>query len=113
MKKVLGPKWKEDVIECRPSDLLKPMWDKCKSEIKEHDDIKINDENVMIYALYPQVGLRFLQKKAKAEFISEELPLPINHDLTRAMVKQSFPEYEKIWLEKDPPEKRSGSAQIH
>jgi pyruvate carboxylase subunit B len=35
MKKVLGPKWKDEVIDCRPSDLIKPMWDIKKSELKE------------------------------------------------------------------------------
>ncbi|ENO11974.1 pyruvate carboxylase subunit B [Thermoplasmatales archaeon SCGC AB-539-C06] len=32
MKKILGSKWKDEVIDCRPSDLLKPMWEKRKSE---------------------------------------------------------------------------------
>lgn len=111
MKKVLGPKWKDEVIDCRPSDLLKPMWDKRKSELKEHD-VEITDENIMTYALYPQVGLKFLEGKAKAEFTSDELPLPIDHKLTRGMVKQSFPEVKNIWIETEPPENRSGSAQI-
>jgi pyruvate carboxylase subunit B len=111
MKKILGPKWKEDVIDCRPSDLLELMWDKRKSELKEYD-VKISDENIMTYALYPQVGLKFLQGKIKEEFKSDELPLPIDHDLTRGMVKQSFPEYKKIWIEKEPPENRSYQTQI-
>ncbi|MCK4347676.1 MAG: hypothetical protein KAW47_03580, partial [Thermoplasmatales archaeon] len=111
MKKVLGSKWKDEVIDCRPSDLLKPMWDKRKSELKEHD-VEITDENIMTYALYPQVGLKFLEGKAKAEFTSDELPLPIDHDLTRGMVKQSFPEFKNIWIETEPPESRSGPAQI-
>jgi pyruvate carboxylase subunit B len=112
LKKVLGPKWKDEVIDCRPSDLLKPMWDKCKSELKEHDGIEINDENVMTYLLYPQVGLKFLKGQNKPEFKSDELPLPINHNLTRAMVKQSFPEHKQIWIENKPPEQRSGPSKI-
>jgi len=111
MKKVLGPKWKDEVIDCRPSDLLKPMWEKRKSELKEHD-VKMTEENIMIYTLFPQVGLKFLKGQAKPEFTSERLPLPIDHDLTRAMVKQSFPEVKKIWLETIPPDQRSGPAQI-
>lgn len=112
MKKVLGSKWKDEVIDCRPADLLKPMWDKRKSELKEHGDIKITDENIMTYTIYPQVGLKFLKGKAQAEFTSEKLPLPIDHKLTRAMVKQSFPEIKDVWLETVPPEERSGPAQI-
>lgn len=112
MKKVLGPNWKDEVIECRPSDLLEPMWEKRKSELKEHPDIELTDENIMTYTIYPQVGLKFLKGQAQAEFTSEELPLPFDHKLTRAMVKQSFPELKDIWLETEPPEKRAGPAQI-
>ncbi len=112
LKKVLGPKWKDEIIDCRPSDLLKPMWSQRKSELKEHSDVKLNDENIMTYCIYPQVGLKFLKGQAQAEFTSEQLPLPIDHSLTRAMVKQSFPEVNQIWLETVPPNERSGPAQI-
>ncbi len=114
MKRVLGPKWKDEVIDCRPSDLLKPMWDKKKKELEEMDGgayIK-KEEDIMTYILYPQVGLRFLKGEARAEFTSEQLPLPIDHKLTRAMVKQSFPEVKQLWLETTPPDQRAGPAQI-
>ena len=111
MKKILGPKWKDEVIDCRPSDLLEPLWEKSKSELKEHG-IEMTDENIMTYTLYPQVGLKFLKGQAVAEFTSEKLPLPIDHLLTRAMVKQSFPELKQIWLESTPPDQRAGPAQI-
>ena len=113
LRRVLGPKWKEEIIECRPSDLLKPMWSQRKSELKEHSDVKLTDENIMTYCIYPQVGLKFLKGHAKAEFTSEQLPLPIDHPLTRIMVKQSFPEVKELWLETIPPEERGGGpAQI-
>jgi pyruvate carboxylase subunit B len=112
MKLVLGPKWKDEVIDCRPADLLEPMWEKRKSELKEHSDVKFTEENVMTYAIYPQVGLKFLKGQAQAEFTSDELPLPLDHKLTRGMVKQSFPDVKDIWLETVPPEERSGPAQI-
>jgi len=70
------------------------------------------EEDVMTYILYPQVGLKFLKGQAVAEFTSDILPLPIDHQFTRAMVKQSFPEVKQLWLETLPPEKRGGSAQI-
>lgn len=111
MKTVLGPQWKDEVIDCRPSDLLEPMWEKRKSELKEHG-VKMTDENVMTYTIYPQVGLKFLKGEAVAEFYSDELPLPIDHVLTRGMVRQSFPELKQIWLETEPPENRAGPAQI-
>jgi pyruvate carboxylase subunit B len=112
MKIVLGKNWKNEVIDCRPADLLEPMWKKRKQELKEYGDVEITDENVMTYAIYPQVGLKFLRGKSTAEFTSDELPLPIDHKLTRGMVKQSFPEFNDIYLETEPPEKRSGPAKI-
>jgi pyruvate carboxylase subunit B len=114
MKKVLGPKWKEEVIDCRPSDLLEPLWDQKKKELKEIDGGSLikKEEDVMTYILYPQVGLKFLKGQAVAEFTSDILPLPIDHQFTRAMVKQSFPEVKQLWLETLPPEKRGGSTQI-
>jgi pyruvate carboxylase subunit B len=114
MKKVLGPKWKEEVIDCRPSDLLEPLWDQKKKELKEIDGGSLikKEEDVMTYILYPQVGLKFLKGQAVAEFTSDILPLPIDHQFTRAMVKQSFPEVKQLWLETQPPEKRGGPVQI-
>jgi pyruvate carboxylase subunit B len=109
---VLGPKWKDEIIDCRPSDLLKPMWSQRMSELKEHSEVKLTDENIMTYCIYQQVGLKFLKGQAQAEFTSEQLPLPIDHPLTRGMVKQSFPEAKQIWIETVPPEERRGPAQI-
>ena len=66
----------------------------------------------MIYTLFPQVGLKFLKGQAKPEFVSDKLPLPVDHELNRGMVKQSFPEIKQLWLETVPPDQRSGPAQI-
>lgn len=114
MKKVLGPKWKEEIIECRPSDLLEPLWDQKKKELQEMDGGSLvkKEEDVLTYILYPQVGLKFLKGQAVAEFTSDMLPLPLDHHFTRAMVKQSFPEVKQLWLETQPPEKRVGHVQI-
>jgi pyruvate carboxylase subunit B len=114
MKKILGPKWNEEVIDTRPSDLLEPLWDQKKKELQEIDGGALikKEEDIMTYILYPQVGLKFLKGQAIAEFTSDVLPLPIDHQLTRAMVKQSFPEVKQLWLETLPPEKRAGPAQI-
>jgi len=114
MKKILGPKWKEEIIDCRPSDLIKPIWDIKKKELQEIDGGSLikKEEDIMTYILFPQVGLNFLKGKIKPEFKSNQLPLPVNHDLMRSMVKQSFPEHKNIWIETEPPEKRLGPAQI-
>jgi pyruvate carboxylase subunit B len=99
-EKVLGKNWKDEIIDCRPADLLEPMWDKRKDELeakeKEMDKKLINkEEDIMTYAIYPQVGLKFLAGEAIPEFTSDELPLPITHPLTQSMVKAQFPEISK------------------
>lgn len=114
LKLVLGPNWKDEIIDCRPSDLIGPQWDMRKKELEEIDGGALisKEEDIMTYALYPRVGLKFLQGKSPAEFTSDELPLPIDHNLTRAMVKASFPEHKNIYLETQPPEERVGPSQI-
>ncbi|MCK4717286.1 MAG: pyruvate carboxylase subunit B, partial [Thermoplasmata archaeon] len=78
MELVLGPNWKDEISDCRPADLIEPMWEKRKSELKEHG-VEMTDENVMTYAIYPQVGLKFLKGEAPPEFTSDQLPLDKDH----------------------------------
>lgn len=47
-------------ITCRPADLLEPGWDKAKAEI---GSLARCEEDVLTYALFPQVGRSFLEKK--------------------------------------------------
>lgn len=51
-----------EVYTGRPADLLPPEWDKLKSEIS---DVAHSDEDVLIYAMFPQVAREFLSKKNK------------------------------------------------
>ncbi len=108
---VLGEDWKDKVITCRPADLLEPEWDKREKELKEMD-LYNEPEDVLIYAIYPQVGLKFLKGEAKAEFTSEDLPLPIDHPSTRAMVKSFFPELDQIYLYEEECKGGGGPASI-
>ena len=48
----------EDVITCRPADLLEPELPKYREEFK---DIAKSDEDVLSLALFPQVAPKFLQ----------------------------------------------------
>ncbi len=56
----------EEVITCRPADLLEPEVDKLTTELEGLAQEKSIDlaenviEDVLIYALFPQVGLKFL-----------------------------------------------------
>ncbi len=57
-------------IDCRPADLLSPGWESAKKEI---GDLASGDEDVVTYALYPQVTRPFLSRKAKGSLGKEEI----------------------------------------
>ena len=54
-KKVIGDK---EVITCRPADLIPNELDKIEAEMKEW---KQQDEDVLSYALFPQVAMDFFK----------------------------------------------------
>ena len=60
------------VITCRPADLLQPEMDKLTAELKglaQEKGIKLaQDEidDVLTYALFPQIGLKFLENRGNA-----------------------------------------------
>ena len=61
-KKAIGD---EEVIECRPADLIQPELDKYKEETK---DFAKSEEDVLSYALFPQVAKKFFDvRDGKAE----------------------------------------------
>ena len=62
-KKIIGD---EEVITCRPADLLEPEFDKFKSEGEKEGFVK-SDEDALTYALYPPIAPRFLKGEAEEE----------------------------------------------
>ncbi|MGN0482862.1 MAG: oxaloacetate decarboxylase subunit alpha [Lachnospiraceae bacterium] len=56
--KVLTPEEKAQTITCRPADLLEPELDKLEAEMKQY---KQQDEDVLSYALFPQVATEFFK----------------------------------------------------
>ena len=52
----------EDVITCRPADLLEPELEKYKEEYK---DIAKSEEDVLSLALFPQVAPKFISNRDK------------------------------------------------
>lgn len=52
-KQIIGD---EPPITCRPADLLEPELDKLRAQVSHH---MIQDEDVLSYALFPQVALEF------------------------------------------------------
>ncbi len=55
--KVLGED-KKNAITCRPADLLDPQLDSIEEEMKEY---KLQDEDVLSYALFPKVAMEFFK----------------------------------------------------
>ena len=55
IKKIIGD---EKRITCRPADLLEPELEKYREEIKEYIE---QEEDVLSYALFPQVALKFFK----------------------------------------------------
>ena len=61
----------EKAITCRPADLLKPEYEKIKTDA-ESKGIVSKEEDILTYALYPQVAVKFLRGELHAEPIPEE-----------------------------------------
>ncbi len=60
----------EEVIECRPADLLKPELSKLKSEI---GDLAKSKEDIIIYAMFPDIGKEFLEQRSAGTLTPEYL----------------------------------------
>ena len=52
----------EQPIDCRPADLLEPGYEKAATEI---GNLAQSEEDVLSYALFPQVARTFLERRAK------------------------------------------------
>jgi pyruvate carboxylase subunit B len=62
----------EDLIDCRPADLLKPEFENLRQEIGA---LALNDEDVLSYAMFPEVGKQFLQQRSADNLVPETLDL--------------------------------------
>ncbi|SCZ77106.1 oxaloacetate decarboxylase subunit alpha [Acidaminobacter hydrogenoformans] len=62
IKKIIG---NEEVITCRPADLLKPMLEEKEKEIGMYIE---NPEDVLTYALFPQVALDFFKLRMAEKY---------------------------------------------
>ena len=56
-QKIIG---NDEVITCRPADLIGPQLDLLREEIKEYIE---QDEDVLSYALFPQIALNFFKER--------------------------------------------------
>ncbi|MGI5911718.1 MAG: acetyl-CoA carboxylase biotin carboxyl carrier protein [Syntrophomonadaceae bacterium] len=71
-KKIIGD---EEIIKVRPADMLDPAWEKSCREAQAWTD---RDEDILTYALFPQVALKFF--KYRQERNLEDIPQISTHD---------------------------------
>jgi oxaloacetate decarboxylase alpha subunit/pyruvate carboxylase subunit B len=69
-KALKGYKRGEQPITCRPAEVLEPELDKAKEDVK---GLAVDLDDVLIYALYPVTGKRFLKWKYGKEEPPEEV----------------------------------------
>lgn len=73
----------KEVITCRPADLIEPEMDKLTEELTklaEEKGIKLADQkvdDVLTYALFPQIGLKFLENRGNPDAFE---PVPTAED---------------------------------
>lgn len=65
-KKAIG---NDEVITCRPADLIEPEMEKYREESK---NLAKSEEDVLSYALFPQVASKFLEKRNSGEVKDEQ-----------------------------------------
>ncbi|WP_100640393.1 sodium-extruding oxaloacetate decarboxylase subunit alpha [Marinobacter salexigens] len=84
----------KEAITCRPADNIEPEMDKLTDELKKLADeksIKLSDsvvDDVLTYALFPQIGLKFLENRNNPDAFE---PVPSAEDALPAK-KASGPE---------------------
>ncbi|KAA0695986.1 oxaloacetate decarboxylase subunit alpha [Halopseudomonas laoshanensis] len=83
-----------EAITCRPADLLEPEMDKLTAELKglaKEKGIKLaadEIDDVLTYALFPQIGLKFLENRGNPDAFE---PVPTGKDVAAA-AKSGEPE---------------------
>jgi len=76
----INPKIKAEILEdeepiaVRPADLIPPEYEKMKAEAMDKGLVK-KEEDILTYALYPQVAEKFLKGEAKEEILKKAAPL--------------------------------------
>jgi pyruvate carboxylase subunit B len=64
----------DEIITCRPADRIQPEMDRLRHEIGE---VAKSEEDVLTYAMFPEIGRKFLEERAAGILRPEELqPLP-------------------------------------
>ncbi|MFX4260973.1 acetyl-CoA carboxylase biotin carboxyl carrier protein [Pelotomaculum propionicicum] len=94
-RKVLGDR---APINCRPADLLEPKMERLRSEMF---DQVTSEEDIISYALFPQVARRFFEFRRSGKYLEEQ---PDNRKESRPAAAKVMP----AAPEKAPAQDRSG-----
>jgi len=62
----------EEPIDCRPADLLKPEFEHLREAIGH---LALNDQDVLSYAMFPEVGKQFLEQRSSGTLTPESLDI--------------------------------------
>ncbi len=78
----------EEVISCRPADRLKPEMHRLREEIGE---LAKSEEDVLTYAMFPEIGRKFLEERATGTLKPEPLAPVVEAPVTGAGVTPLAP----------------------
>ncbi|QOL25594.1 sodium-extruding oxaloacetate decarboxylase subunit alpha [Thalassotalea sp. LPB0316] len=84
----------KDVVTCRPADLLSPELDSLTTELDQlavEKSLQLADEkidDVLTYALFPQIGLKFLENRNNPDAFE---PVPTKEDVVVASAPVAKP----------------------
>lgn len=82
----------KEPVTCRPADLIEPEMDKLTKELKElaeEKNFKLADnevDDVLTYALFPQIGLKYLENRDNPDAFE---PVPSADDVAPASAKKA------------------------
>lgn len=69
-----------EVITCRPADLIEPELEKYREEVKNIPGFNGSEEDVLSYALFPQVATKFFASRLEAKKVEEAPKASANVD---------------------------------
>lgn len=77
----------EEAIECRPADLLKDEMESLRHEI---GTLATCEEDVLSYAMFPEIGRAFLEQRATGTLAPEPLELPNKAEILQGHTPVEF-----------------------
>ncbi len=92
---ILGPDWRDQVIDDRPASLKQPEFKKRRDELDDMGLLR-KPEDALTYGIYPDIGLKFLKGDVTAEFTSDQLPLKKPEEKTEVIRRPEYPLQGKV-----------------